>query len=554
MHHRPRPRSTWTVAIVFTMIAALFAAIGSSPAAAQTGPVITNPGPQAHDVGHRACTGLQASAPVDQWSVRGNMPPGVGVDAEFGQPTRARLGGIPTQVGNYSFEVRAESDDLGAGPWLRISYRVFAPDASVPVIKAGKLDQAFTIDCFSQIWVANEFLSDPDNFGPAGRVRLPSGLPIHSQTSVVTAAYLADADILFDGFVGEGSYSASELRRIRQWVENGGVLIAAEDSQLSDRLGDLFGAPTEGFIVPARNTNGGNPWLHCGAPGEIPNSDDIPGQPACPRFSPASGARSHPIVNGPFGSWTSIETDGTVGYMGRRTPAGWTRVADHANGRAAIVERKVDKGHVIIVTDEGTFRTGLTRQNDQYMGNLFAYAIRRANIPDATNDVLTGRAFRRFSADICRNDDFGDGRNIARIIDGSLGPDLRLQGCRIVGTPRSLGNWQATYRLTDADGDIDTAFISVTVNGRFGAADSNPTCRGEAATIVGTPGDDIIRGTRGADVIVAGRGNDVIRGLGAGDIICGDQGRDVLDGGPGRDTCVGGPGRDTNRSCEVRRR
>lgn len=566
MHHRSRPRSMWMVAISFSMIAALFAVIGSTPAAAQSGPVITNPGPQAHDVGHRACTSLQTSAPVDTLSVRGNFPPGAALDVDPGRPNRLRLGGTPTQVGNYSFEVRASSEALGDGPWQRIDYRVFTPDPSIPVIKAGRLDQAFTIDCFSQGAVANEFLSDPANFGPSGQVRLPTGLSIHEQTGGdgpvrITRAYLADADILFDGFVGEASYSNKEIRLIRRWVDNGGVLIAAEDNQLSDRLGELFGAPTVGFEIPANNTNDGNPWLHCGDPDEIPNSDDIPGQPACPRFSPARGARNHPIVNGPFGAWTRIQTDGTVGYMARRTPSGWNRVANHPNGGAAIVERKVGNGHVIIVTDEGTVRTDLDGQNGVFLGNLFAFAISQVTaVPVANNDVLSGSVFRRFRANICRNDENGDGANRVRITGGSLPPDLNLnrRTCVISGNPGldSFGTFGATYELRDADGDTSTARIQITLNSSFdgSGAQGNPRCRGQRATIVGTPGADVIRGTRGDDVIVARNGNDIIRGRGGNDIICAGKGRDTIFGGPGRDFCDGGPGRDTMRSCEVRRR
>ncbi|MGZ5214522.1 MAG: hypothetical protein ACXWEN_12345, partial [Actinomycetota bacterium] len=41
-----------------------------------------------------------------------------------------------------------------------------------------------------------------------------------------------------------------------------------------------------------------------------------------------------------------------------------------------------------------------------------------------------------------------------------------------------------------------------------------PTCQGQVATIVGTPGDDVITGTPGNDVIVGLGGNDVINGMG----------------------------------------
>ena len=53
----------------------------------------------------------------------------------------------------------------------------------------------------------------------------------------------------------------------------------------------------------------------------------------------------------------------------------------------------------------------------------------------------------------------------------------------------------------------------------------------EQATILGTPGNDVIRGTEGPDVIVAGDGNDKVWGLGGDDVICGGLGNDRIDGG-----------------------
>ncbi len=78
-------------------------------------------------------------------------------------------------------------------------------------------------------------------------------------------------------------------------------------------------------------------------------------------------------------------------------------------------------------------------------------------------------------------------------------------------------------------------------------------CRGQAATIVGTHGDDVIIGTPGRDVIVGLDGNDDIRGGGGNDIICagpgndtahGDDGNDIIFGGIGRDVLRGGAGAD----------
>ncbi len=69
-------------------------------------------------------------------------------------------------------------------------------------------------------------------------------------------------------------------------------------------------------------------------------------------------------------------------------------------------------------------------------------------------------------------------------------------------------------------------------------------CNGYVATIVGTPGDDVIRGTTGRDVIVALGGDDRITALGGADIICGGHGDDVIRGGWGHDTIFGGTGAD----------
>ncbi len=77
-----------------------------------------------------------------------------------------------------------------------------------------------------------------------------------------------------------------------------------------------------------------------------------------------------------------------------------------------------------------------------------------------------------------------------------------------------------------------------------GAQSQTPTCRGHVATIVGTPGADVLRGTPGRDVIVAMGGNDVVYGLGGNDVICGGRGDDKLYGGDGADVLVGFKGAD----------
>jgi uncharacterized delta-60 repeat protein len=71
-----------------------------------------------------------------------------------------------------------------------------------------------------------------------------------------------------------------------------------------------------------------------------------------------------------------------------------------------------------------------------------------------------------------------------------------------------------------------------------------PRCAGEEATIVGTPGRDVLRGTRRADVIVALAGDDVVRAGAGDDLVCGGPGRDRLLGARGADRLLGQGGRD----------
>lgn len=81
--------------------------------------------------------------------------------------------------------------------------------------------------------------------------------------------------------------------------------------------------------------------------------------------------------------------------------------------------------------------------------------------------------------------------------------------------------------------------------GRTATITAEPGAAG--ATLVGTPGDDVIVGTAGDDLIVGMGGNDIVCGLAGDDVIHGDAGHDVVSGGPGHDELDGGPGRDRLR-------
>lgn len=65
-----------------------------------------------------------------------------------------------------------------------------------------------------------------------------------------------------------------------------------------------------------------------------------------------------------------------------------------------------------------------------------------------------------------------------------------------------------------------------------------------AATIVGTPGNNLLVGTPRSDSISGLGGNDLVLGAGGADIIDGGPGADALFGGAGTDTLIGGDGPD----------
>jgi RTX calcium-binding nonapeptide repeat (4 copies) len=71
------------------------------------------------------------------------------------------------------------------------------------------------------------------------------------------------------------------------------------------------------------------------------------------------------------------------------------------------------------------------------------------------------------------------------------------------------------------------------------------TCKGKAATIVGTNGANQLTGTPAADVIASLGGNDQVSGLAGNDTICGGAGKDTLRGGKGNDKLFGEAGKDT---------
>lgn len=155
--------------------------------------------------------------------------------------------------------------------------------------------------------------------------------------------------------------------------------------------------------------------------------------------------------------------------------------------------------------------------------------------------------------------------------EGAFADEAALRIFHLAG-----GVWEDVTSALDPAANTITATVSslspfVVVAGGDPLPPPGPTCRGLAATLVGSDGPDELVGTAGRDVIVAGAGDDLVLAAGGDDVICagdgddevhagdgddrvhggdgddelhGDAGDDALDGGPGDDELHGGPGND----------
>ena len=94
-----------------------------------------------------------------------------------------------------------------------------------------------------------------------------------------------------------------------------------------------------------------------------------------------------------------------------------------------------------------------------------------------------------------------------------------------------------TYRVTDIDGDVDEATVTITVTGGVqGPSIIIGTELGDR--IFGTEFEDSIMSLGGVDFVFGGDGDDTIDGGEGGDVISGGNGADILNGGEGADFSV----------------
>jgi len=280
------------------------------------------------------------------------------------------------------------------------------------VMHAGKTGSGYNISEGSQLSIARAALLDTANFGPAGTVAIDS-LTILEDITTITLAGLADADVLFDGWVENNAWSNAELNIVDNWVRTGGILISTNDDTGHHGLSSFFGVPVAGTATQT--------W--------VPSNN------------------VHPIVSGPFGSWSNITKLGNFSYF--NTTDDWSAVAQDTNGRTTILERSLGDGHIIVVGDEGSMRNDATA-NQIMTRNLFAYAIDL--LPKAAGDQDNDGIENQLDLD-------SDNDGIADVIEAG-GTDADNDG-RIDDADNNQG---ALSALPDADSNGLPDFIDADGN------------------------------------------------------------------------------------------
>lgn len=221
------------------------------------------------------------------------------------------------------------------------------------------------------------------------------------------------------------------------------------------------------------------------------------------------------------------------------TPHGTLLMFDNGNGRASpfdgtqpmswavsysrAVEYAVDEQHMEVrqVWEHGSPATRAEV--------LFSVALSGAqSLPQTGNVLIT----------------FGDTIYAGGVSSAGLG--LGTSHARIIETDRALPAstlFDVRMYRTGATHDVKV-YRSYRIPGLYAAPARLVDCHGLPATLVGTPGDDLLEGTPADDVIVGLGGNDTISGHGGEDVLCGSGGADRLQGDGGADQLYGGSGND----------
>ncbi len=221
------------------------------------------------------------------------------------------------------------------------------------------------------------------------------------------------------------------------------------------------------------------------------------------------------------------------------TPAfghGHSPVASPDGSRVAFVSVASGNADIWTVRTDGTGFTNLTA--DSTFGE-----IEPAWSPDGRTIAFASN--RGGTQLFLRDADGTDERRLTTTTGTDSQPSFAPDGSSVVFTSDSDGFHVARV---DVDGTDRTRVTGAFVQSSPDWGALTTICQGEAATIAGTEGNDVLRGTPGPDVIAGLGGNDTLVGFDGADVFCGGAGVDTVSyaGHEGRVTAdlAGGVGDD----------
>jgi len=179
--------------------------------------------------------------------------------------------------------------------------------------------------------------------------------------------------------------------------------------------------------------------------------------------------------------------------------------------------------------------------------------------PIAQDDSASTKAGVPVTFGVAGNDSDPDGTIVDYVINTTPGHGTAIFNAdnTITYVPEVgfVGVDTFTYEVTDNDGGVDLATVTVTVTPNKIPPTSDPLTNGDdVRSFVGSAtgvnisalgGDDTVSGSNHDDVINGGGGNDLLRGRNGNDILQGSGGNDQLQGEAGDDGLNGGAGNDT---------
>jgi len=232
---------------------------------------------------------------------------------------------------------------------LLLTVTGLANAAVVGSVANSRFDDSWTLDGPEQVNTRAKLLNTA-NFGPGGISG--EAITIVDTAATITTGLLSGFDTFYIGYLDDANVNAftgAELTAMSDYVAGGGVMIVTCDDANYDAVCAHFGFPS--------TTSATSPVV------------------------PTAAGSVHPLFSGPFGDVTSINMSGTQGLF--TTAAGATILGEDTAGspNPTILEYTLGSGIVLLLSDVDMIANAasvggdITSANDQFLGNLFSYAI-----------------------------------------------------------------------------------------------------------------------------------------------------------------------------------